>query len=197
MARRSTAGTLAQQRETLKRRGHKKVKTVTSHEALPDFERRLKQQMLAHLKAGGFSTTYCADALGVSKATIDRWLADEDLALRKDIEEISANYIAAGVTLMQGYLIEIVESLMDVFRTTEDEQLAVKIGLEILDRLGVSKVNKSESVTAATLRQQSEVDIVDKTGILETVRNAPPNVQARMAEHAESLLAMAQEHADA
>ena len=192
---RSSNGTLEKQREALKRRGHRKVKVVSAEETLPDFERHLKQQMVCYLKAGGFSTAYCADALDVGKATIERWLADDKLKMREQVAKIQADYISAGVTLIQSYLIEIVESLMDIFRTTPDEQLAVKIGLEMLDRLGVSKVNKSESVTAATLKQQSEVDIVDKTGILETMRKAPPEVQQAMAKRAEELVAMAQEHA--
>ena len=197
MGRRSTDGTLAQQRDALRSRGHRKVKAVVANDSLPDFERQLKQQMLCYLKAGGFSNAYCAEAFDVSRATIDRWLADEELNLRAQIAEISANYIAAGVTMMQSYLIEIVEGLMDVFRTTEDENVAVKIGFEMLDRLGVSKVNKSESAVAATLKQQSEVDIVDKTGLLELVKKAPPNVQQAMAQRSEELLALAQEHGDA
>lgn len=198
MARKNTAGTIEQQRETIRRRsrGKARVSEVKSDVKLDDFERTLKQQMLCYLKAGGFSNTYCKDALGVARSTIGAWLDDESLGLREKIAKHHAEMIAAGVTMMQSYLVEIVEGLMQIFRESEDEKLAKEIGFEMLDRLGVTKVNKSESVTANTIKQTHEVDIVDKTGLVGMAKNAPPHVQAAMAERAAELLALASEHAE-
>lgn len=198
MARKNGAGTLDEQRESIRRRGRgrARVKEVRAGVTLEDFERTLKQQMLCYLKAAGFSNTYCKDALGVARSTIQEWLDDESLHLRDKISKISADMISAGVTMMQTYLVEIIEGLMQIFRETEDEKIAKEIGFEILDRLGISKVNKSEAVSANLIRKKSEVDITDKTGLVAMAKNAPPHVQAAMAERAAELVALAEEHAE-
>lgn len=191
-----STGTLEQQRERLKKRGHRKVRSISGDAALPDFERQLKQRVFVYLKAGGFSNTYCADALGISTTTVDSWLADEELKLKAEIAKVSADYIEAGVTMIQSYILEIVESLMDIFRTTEDEKLAKEIGFEMLSLVGIVKANKSESVSTRTIKQQHEVDVIDKTGLVAIAKNAPPEVQAAMARQVEELVAIAQEHAE-
>lgn len=178
-----------------RRRGRARSREVVSNESLDDFERRLKQEFLCYLKAGGFSHSYCADALGIARSTVTSWLDDEELNLRAKIEKTREQMTVAGVELIQSYLIEIIEVEMTLMRETDDEGLASKIGFELLDRIGIAKINKSESVTAATLREQREVDITDKTGLLALAKGAPPHVQAKMAEAAADLVGMMQEHA--
>lgn len=187
-------GTLEQQRESVIRRGRAANKEITADASLVDVERRMKQETLVLLKAAGFSHTYCADALGVARSTITAWLADEDLNLSDKIEKTHEKMIASTVKLMQSYSLEIVQMLMDIARTTDNEERAVKIGFEILDRLGLAKVNKSESISAATVREEREVNIVDRTGILEVAKHAPPEVQAALASRVEDLIALASEH---
>lgn len=198
MARKDGAGTLEDQREALRKkasRGRTRNKALTSPESMEEFERRAKQEMLCYFKASDFSHTYCADALGVSRSTITAWLDDDELALRPKIEKLRKDMTTAAVMLVQTYAVEIVEMQMQIIRETDDEKLASEIGFKLLDRIGIAPVNKSESITAKTITQKDEVEITDRTGLLERTRGAPPEVQARLAAMTEDMLSLAREHA--
>lgn len=196
MARKKGTGTLEEQRQDIIRavRRGRRVRTVKSDGSLQEYERAAKQQMLCYLKASSFSNKYCADALEVAPSTIQAWMDDPSLKLRDQIAQISANMTAAGVALIQSYQIELIEGLMQIFRETDDEKLAKEIAFELLDRIGITKVNKSESVVSGQINQTRRVEITDTSGIAEIAKKAPPEVQAAMAEQASRLLALAQEH---
>lgn len=197
---RKSSGTLEEQRNRIKReykRGSRNYggTTVATNASLDETERYIKQEICCYLKAQDFSYTYMADALGVHKNTIRGWFADPELNLMGRVVEIREDLINGAIKYMKTYLIEIIETLMETMRTTNDEKIVVQIGLELLDRMGISKVNKSESATAKTVRQESAFEITDKTGLLERAKHAPPHVQAKMAEAAENLISLATEHA--
>lgn len=187
-------GTLESQRANFERRykrGHRKFNTVTAPEKLEDFERLLKQRHLCYLKAQGLSHAYCADALGVSTTTITNWLADEKLKLKDSVAEIQKDMLGSAMVFVEQSLIEIADGMLEIWRTTANEELAVKIGFEFFDRFGFTKVSRSESI----VKNRQTVDITDKTGLLDLARSAPPNVQQEMAKKASDLLALASEHA--
>jgi hypothetical protein len=196
---RKGAGTLAQQRSAFEQRylrGRRGKQEITSPALMTEFDRLLKQERLCFLKASDFSHTYCADALGVSRSTITEWLADEQLKLGERIAEISASMTQSAVAYIESCLVEIADALMEIFRTTTDEKLAKEIGFEMMDRMGLSKVNKSESIVSGTVKQKKQVELTDSTGVVELARGAPPEVLQQMAQHMESLVALAQEHGE-
>lgn len=193
---RKSAGSLEEQRERIKRRylrGPKATRTLTSESKLTVSERFVKQELACHLRAAGFSLSYIAEAVGMSEPAIDLWFQDEELALYARVEKIHDDFTMGAVTLGQTYLMEIMEGLMELFRTSDDKT-AKEIGFEFLDRFGITKVNKSQSVVEQTSVQR--VEVLDSTGLLEKAKNAPPHVQAEMAEAMEKLVALGSEYAD-
>jgi hypothetical protein len=117
----------------------------------------------------------------------------EDQAMRNHVAEIQTYMLDGAVKLLRSYAIELVEMLVEIARTADDK-VALAAITEGLDRMGMSKVNKSESVTAQTLTER--VEITDTTGIIEKLKDAPPEVQQAAAESMERLMSLAAEFSD-
>jgi hypothetical protein len=196
---RKQAATLEEARNEIKhqyKRGPKRERKVTSEAALTEFEREVKREVACYLKAIDFSYNYIADSLGISTNVVKKWFQEEEMQARH--QEILTDIVSGAIKLLKSYALEIIESLMTIFRTTNDEKLAKEIGFELLDRLGISKVNKSESKMAQEIRETHEhnIDITDKTGFMQAMEHAPPEVQAQVAEHFEAALSLAAEHTE-
>lgn len=189
-------GTLQKQRERLRRnfsqRGSVFPKEIKDDAKLTDIERATKKDLAILLKAAGFSDLYVAEACGVSQPSVSRWFKDEGLQAR--MFRVRQDLIEGGVQLLHTYMFEIIETEMFLLRNSGDERLAAKIGFELLDRMGLAKITKTESTAQITTNET--VDIHDKTGLLEHVKDAPPHVQAKMAQAMEEIVAMAREHTE-
>lgn len=170
------------------KRGTRMEKVLRGESALTETEKIVKIELACYLKAQDYSWTYIADSLGVSKDTLKRWWADEDLGMGARVAEISEDIVQGAVKLLKSYAIEIIEELMVLFRTTDDEALAAKIGFELLDRLGLAKVNKSESVVATTARE--EVTLSDPDGLIEKMRDMSPEAASEAAAKLEEAFAL-------
>jgi hypothetical protein len=79
-------------------------------------------------------------------------------------------------------------------RTTSDDKVALQAIESGLDRIGLTKVNKSESLSKTENTNKEEVDITDQTGLLARLEKAPPTVQSQAAEKLEDLLGLITEH---
>lgn len=185
------------QRERIKRgykRGAKQQKIIKGESRLTNIEKLVKQEVACHLKAGGFSYTYIAEALQVGPDVIKKWFSDEKLDLDAKVVEIQDDYLGGAVKLLKTYAIELIEMLVEIARTTPEDKIAIQAITEALDRMGLAKVNKSES--EVTNRNKAEVEITDKTGFVEKMNDAPPEVQAAVARKLEEAFALATEHTD-
>lgn len=171
------------------KRGTRVEKVLRGNDALTTTERLVKIEIACYLKAQDYSWSYIGDSLGVSRDTLKRWWADPDLGMVARVDEIHQDIVQGAIKLLKSYAIEIIEELMVLFRTTEDEPLAAKIGFDLLDRLGLAKVNKSESVVASTNRD--EVALTDPDGLLEKMRDMAPEKQAEIAAKLEEAFALA------
>lgn len=192
---RKKAATLEQQRQDIRRRykrGPRAEKRIASDESLSEVERAVKQETAAFLKAAGFSHGYIGEALGMSRGAVRKWF--EDGELQKRVITIQTDFLDGAVKLLRTYAIELVEILVNVARTAEDPKIVIQAATEALDRMGLAKVNKSES--AASITERREVDITDKSGLVEALKDAPPDVQQRAAEHMEELFALTAEHTE-
>jgi hypothetical protein len=176
------------------KRGPKAEKRVRGEDALTETDKLVKRDVACYLKAMDFSYGYIAESLGVTKDVLKKWFTNDELGMQDRVAEIRESYTAGAIKLMKTYAIELVEMVMEIARTTEDEALVLKIATEMWDRMGIAKVNKSESVSAQTIREEREIDITDKSGMVEALRHAPPEVQARAAEAMEELMSLATEH---
>lgn len=191
---RKTAGTLEEQRNQIKRtykHGARSRRVVVNFETLTEFEKGMKIEAACFLKAADFSHTYIGEALGVSRGVVKGWFEDNP-EMREKVAKIQKDYIDGAVKLLKTYAIELVEMLVEIARSDVDPATRIKAITEALDRMGMSKVNKSESVVSGT--QKSEVELVDKSGMIEKLKDAPPEVQAQVAEHMEQVLALTAEH---
>lgn len=192
------SGTIAQQREKVNKRykrGRAEDDLVIGTAAMTDVDRLVKQEMCCYLKAMDFSYAYMADALNVHVNTIKSWFGNEKLDMAVKVAKIRQDFVGAAMEYIKTFILEIIEIQMQIVRTTDSESLASNIGFELMDRVGLTKVNKSESISAATVRQEQTVDITDSTGMLKIIEHAPPEVQAKMAQMSADMLAMAAEHA--
>lgn len=178
------------------KRGPKAEKRVRGESALTETDKLVKQDVACYLKAMDFSYGYIAESLGVSKDVLKKWFTNDELGMQERVAQIRESYTAGAIKLMKTYAIELVEMVMEIARTTDDEALVLKIAVEMWDRMGIAKVNKSESITAQTIREEHEIDITDKSGLVDALRHAPPEVQARAAEAMEELMALTAEHTD-
>lgn len=194
---RKTAGSLEQQRNQVKRkykRGKKVERVIRGEDAMTEAEILVKQEVSVYLKAQDFSYTYISEALGVSKDTVKRWYADEELDLASRVAEVQQDFIAGAVKLLKTYAIELVEMLVEIARSTDDDKIAIQAITEALDRMGLAKVNKSESAVVNT--NKNEIDIVDKTGFVAAMEHASPEAAAAVAAKLDEALAIAAEHTE-
>lgn len=188
---------LDQQRADIKkayRRGPRKEQIV--HGKLSEVDLVVKQEIACHLKAADFSYRYIGEALGVSTDMLKKWFIDDDLGLAARVIKIQDDYVQGAVKLLKTYAIELVEMLIEIARTTEDDKTAITAITEAFDRMGLTKVNKSESAASIVNTERQEVELTDKAGLVDKLRNAPPEVQAKAAEHMEALLSLTAEHID-
>lgn len=191
---RKKAENLEQQRHDIKKRykhGARSRREVVNFDSLSDVEKAAKKEAACFLKAADYSYTYIADALGTTRGTVKSWFEDE--AMRAHVYEIQQDYIEGAVKLLKTYAIELIEMLVEIARSDIDAKVRIQAITEALDRMGLSKVNKSASAVVNTNR--SEVDITDKTGLLAAMSEAPPEIQQEMARKLEDALALASEHA--
>jgi predicted ArsR family transcriptional regulator len=159
----------------------------------PDIEAARRVQA-AYLRAGDYSFKYIAEAVGMSETVVRKWF--DDPKMDELVAKIIVDQVDGAQALLKSYAIELIEMLVNIARETDDDEIRRKTINDALDRIGLAKVNKSQSVVHTENTDRSEVDITDKTGLVEKLRDAPPEVQAAAAEHMEALLSIAAEHTD-
>jgi hypothetical protein len=190
---RKTGVTLDEQRNAIKsryKRGKKTAQRIVGEDALSVVELATKKEAACFLKSADYSYIYIAEALNVTRSMVKMWFEDE--AMRQRVAEIQTDFLDGAVKLLRTYAIELIEMLVEIARYTEDDKVAIQAITEALDRMGLSKVNKSES--AATNVLKSEFDITDKTGLSAAMKDAPPEVQQEMARKMEEMMVLASEH---
>jgi hypothetical protein len=192
---RKTGATLEEQRANIRKRykhGTRARKRLVNVESLTDVERAAKKEAACYLKAADYSFSYIADALGLSSSGVRKWFEDE--GMRVKVAQIQADYVDGAVKLLKTYAIELIEMLVEIARSDVDAKTRITAITEALDRMGMSKVNKSQSAVVST--ERTEVDLTDKTGLLEAMRDAPPEIQQEMARKMDEMMALAGEHTD-
>lgn len=189
----------AQRKEIEKRyRGRGGPRVVQGESALSKTDRLIKQEIVCFLRAQNFAYSYIAEAVDVSESTIKNWLNDEKLDLQSKILAIQADMTKGAIQHLSAHAIELMEILLELARKSEDDSVALKATVEGLGMLGITKVNKSESLATQTIEEsrRTEIDLVDRHGLVEALKDAPPEVQAKAAEKMDELLLIASEHTD-
>lgn len=151
-------------------------------------EREHLIDMVIVLKLGGYSNNQIGSVVGISRGQVKEVLEEPKTAER--LLELRNNLPSAALDLLHGYSIEAVQAIADVMRGTEDDGLILKAAAEILDRVGIGKVSKSEREIHNT--NENKFTVGAEEGLLESLRQLPPDRQeeaAVMIEQIESFIA--------
>jgi hypothetical protein len=191
---RKQAQTLDEARDKLRKqyRGSRVTKTQIKIDEATEVELAVLKTKASFLKAAGYSHTYIADALGTTRSIVGHWF--EDPQLRAETMELTNDIVGGALKLLKTYGLELIEMEMEIARQSDDKT-ALSAIQDMLDRIGLTKINKSEGVTR--VEQHETVSISDPAGLIEKLRDAPPEVQQQAAQHMESMMALMSEHTDA
>jgi hypothetical protein len=145
------------------------------------------KQMLVVLQLAGYSHIQKARIVGISKYQVKELL--EDPACQEMLAILRDRIPDAALELLQGYMIEAVQAIVDVMRRSTDDKVVIQAAADLLDRGGLAKLSKKESHTT-----NEDLTTITDDGIVEKLREASPEVQeeaAQLIERLEGLLANA------
>jgi hypothetical protein len=146
-------------------------------------EREHLIDMVIVLKLGGYSNNQIGSTVGISRGQVKELLDEPKTADR--LFTLRQNLPGAALDLLHGYSIEAVQAIADVMRGTEDDGLILKAAAEILDRVGIGKVSKSEREIHNT--NENKMTIGAEQGLMESLRELPPDRQEEAAQMIEGL----------
>lgn len=174
--------------ESVRRKYNTKTKTKRR---LIDAEIPHVKDMVAMLKVARYSNVQVSKVIGISRQQVAEFLEMSDV--QKKIVELRETLPAAALDLMQGYMIEAVQAVVDVMRTSEDGATILKAASEVLDRGGMPKMSRQERKEEST-----ETTVVEFGGeFVEMLRNASPEVQEQVASMFEGIENLLKESAGA
>lgn len=168
--------------QTRARKGYRKNIKVDRKD-LSDAEMQVIIDMLISLRVVGYSPTQCAHVVGLSKGQVRAICSEDDFKSR--LESIKKKLPDAAITLGQAYLIEGVQAIVHVMRTERDNALVLKAVEALFDRFGLPKNSRSEVVNPEKPSAEEELS----KSLFDTLRDAPPEIQEKVAALHESYLA--------
>lgn len=174
--------------EITKVRRKYKVDTRKNRKLLPG-EIPHVESMVCVLKLAGYSGRQMSQVIGISRTQVAGILNKPEV--QDQLVELRARIPEAAITLLQGYMIEAVQAIVDVMRTTTDDKLVIQAASEILDRAGIPKASRQERHNI-----NEEKTTFGDEGIVERLRQASPEVQEEAAQIIERLEGLLTEHAD-
>lgn len=120
-------------------------------------EEALVKDMVMILKLANYSNVQIATIVGVSRGQVKEYL--QDVKLQKKLLTLRERLPEAALELMRGYLIEAVQWVVHIGRTSQDEALVLKAAAELFDRAGIAKVSRSEQI-----KPGGPLDSIDRSG---------------------------------
>ena len=148
-------------------------------------EKKFIEQMVLVLHLARYSKVQTARIVGISVQQVTQILNQPDV--NEAVLTLRTQLPQAALDLLQNYMIEAVQTIVDVMRTTGDDKVALTAAADILDRAGIPKSSKTSSHKIT----EEKLTITDD-GIVEKLREAPVEVQeeaAQIIEKLEQLLA--------
>jgi hypothetical protein len=146
-------------------------------------ERKHVEEQIAILRISGYNNTQIAKVTGVSRGQVKEIL--EDAGVIELVNELRLVLTKAASNLLEHSLIEAVQALVNVMRTSTDEQNVIKAAGEILDRGGLPKLSRQEQRREVETRTTFTDD-----GIVDALRMLPPEQQEEAAQMIEGLQKM-------
>jgi transposase len=170
---------VAKQRKRIRRK-YKEVPHKGGKPRMPG-EVEFKKDMAIILTLAGYTHKEIALSIGESHRTVTGWLNEPEVTAK--FERISSELPQAARTLLETYQIEAVHTIVDVMRTDPDSKYVLEAAKDILDRGGLPKLTRQERKEET----EENFNINDPEGIVERLRQAPPEIQAQAAEAIEGL----------
>lgn len=159
------------------RRRHSK--NLKKRRKLMPVEQKHVASMIVVLKLSGYTRSQMASIIGVSRGQITEIL--EEQSTQKLLETLRERLPAAALELMHAYMIEAVQALAHVMRTSNNEKYILQAAESILDRGGVPKASRQERHTI------NEDKGVVGEDFFERLRTASPEIQEKAAQMVDDL----------
>jgi len=143
------------------------------------------QTMVIVLQLAGYNRTQMAKIIGISRNQVAEMLNQVDTA--EKLIALRARLPQAALELLQGYMIEAVQAIVEIMRLSTDDKYVLQAAGEILDRAGLPKASRQERSNV----NEERITFTDD-GIVERLRETSPEIQeqaAQMIEQLEGLLA--------
>ncbi len=160
--------------QTSRVRKRYKVNVNTRRKFTFEGEDELVKDMVVVLKLSNYTHTQIASIVGVSRGQVSQILSDGNV--QKKLVSLQAKLPQAALELGRAYLIEAVQTVVHVMRTETDNGLVLNAARELFDRFGIPKVSRTEQ------KVETEDDHPVTPSLMEKLREASPDVQARAAE---------------
>lgn len=173
--------------EAMRVRRRYKKNLLKSRKILPG-ERDHVIDMVLVMKLAGYTNTQIGRVIGISRNQVAEVLADPQVA--EKLALLRSKLPQAALDLLEGYMIEAVQVIVDIMRRSEDK-VALSAAIEVLDRAGLPKASKQERHNI----NEDQITVTDD-GIVDRLREASPEVQeeaAQLIERLEALMLAASE----
>lgn len=154
----------------------RKSAKVTNLDDLLVAELEYAKTYSAILKATGHSWRYISDTLNIQTGLVKAWADDENW--QAIVAKVSSDIVDGGVTLLNNATVDLVEMLLDLARRTTDDSVKLRAIESGLDRVGVTKINKSESKVTRSDRVETDLS----PGFFDRFEALPLESQRKMAE---------------
>ena len=155
-------------------RVRRKYKTPKARRRMTPAEERHITNMVIVLKLGSYTRTQISSICGISLKQTKGILDNPET--QKQLERLREQLPNAAMELLHGFMIEAVQAIADVMRTSDDPKYVLLAAESILDRGGVPKASRQE-------RHNFNKDETPVFGedFFERLRKASPEVQERAA----------------
>jgi hypothetical protein len=161
--------------DSAERKARKTYKATTKRKNMSSDEIEMAKDVIVPLKVvGGYSNRQIGLIVGISKNQVGDLLRDENLQER--IAKLKVALPQAALDLMQVYLIEAVQGVVHVLRTSNDNMEILKAASEIFDRAGLPKASRQETTFEPPEAPSAEDNLWNE------LRSADPEIQEKAAQ---------------
>jgi len=177
---RSVEARSAQRERELARIRRKYRKGTTLDKKLLPGERKAVEDTVIVLRLAGYDRSQICRIIGISSAQVKSVLDDPKTTER--LVHLRGTISQAALDLLQGYMIEAIQTIVDIMRMADDDKIVLQACAEILDRAGIVKASRQERLQV----NETKTTLTDD-GIVEALRAASPEVQEQAAQLFEQL----------
>lgn len=168
------------------RRKYRKGTTIDK-KLLPGERKQIEDTVIV-LRLAGYERSQISRIIGISLAQVKSIMDDPKTTER--LVHLRATITQAALDLLQGYMIEAIQTIVDIMRGSNDDKITLAACAEILDRAGIVKASRQERLQV----NETKTTLTDD-GIVEALRAASPEIQEQAAQLFEQLEGLLSENA--